>query len=231
MSLTCVSCYFHVTNKHGNKYFEWFKNTLSINCPYVFYTTKENIEFIKEFRKDLPTYYIVCEIKDFYTFKYKDNMITHPIHCPSIELNLIWNEKIFMLQNASKLNPFNSEWFKWMDSGICIYRDVKPPDAIFPNVNKLKDIPKNKFIYSSSNPFIQNMVSVKNYYHHISGTYLMHKEFIDYFTNIYAFYLEKLVDKNNIWTDQVILTHIYNDHPHFFHKLCDGYGSITAFLY
>ena len=234
MSLTCVSCYFPVTNKHGSNYFEWFKNTLSINCPYIFYTNKENVEFIQKFRQDLPTHYIICEIKDFYTFKYKDKMIIHPFHCPSVELNLIWNEKIFMMNNASNSNPFNSEWFQWIDSGICIYRNVKPPNSLFPNMNKLKDIPKNKFIYSSSNPFIKNMVSIKNYYHHIAGTsYLMHKDIINSFANIYAYYLDKLVeaDKNNIWTDQVILTHIYNDNPNIFHKLCDGYGNVTAFLY
>lgn len=74
--LTCVSSYFPVKNKYGNqKYTEWFKNTLSINCPYVFFTNKDNIELIKSFRKNLPAYYIECEIEDFYTYKYKDKMI------------------------------------------------------------------------------------------------------------------------------------------------------------
>ena len=63
MSLTCVSAYFPVKNKHDDKYIEWFKNTLSINCPYVFFTTKNNIELIERFRKDLPTYYIETEIR------------------------------------------------------------------------------------------------------------------------------------------------------------------------
>ena len=62
MSITCVSSYFPVKNKHSNKYLEWFKNSLAINCPYVFFTNKNNIELIKSFRKDLPTYYIECEI-------------------------------------------------------------------------------------------------------------------------------------------------------------------------
>ena len=41
--LTCVSSFYYVKNKHSNKYENWFKNTLNINCPYVFY--KNNFFF------------------------------------------------------------------------------------------------------------------------------------------------------------------------------------------
>ena len=43
--------------------------------------------------------------------------------------------------------------------------------------------------------------------------------------------MDKLVNKNNIWTDQLILTHIYKDNKHLFYKLCDGYGTIIEKLY
>ncbi len=45
-------------------------------------------------------------------------MKTDSTHCPSVELNLIWNEKIFMLQKAYKLNIYNSDYFMWIDVGI-----------------------------------------------------------------------------------------------------------------
>ena len=230
--LTCVSAYFHVKNKHADKYLDWFENTLSINCPYVFFTNIKSIDIIKKYRKGLPTYYIECDIEDFFTYKYRNKMITHQTHCPSIELNLIWNEKIFMIQKAYEINPFNSEWFQWIDAGICNYRDKKPPNISFPNINKLSLLPKNKFIYSSSCGYIKNLVTKTNYYHHISGTtYLIHKSLINTFVNIYQLYLENLVDKNNIWTDQLLLTHIYKDNPNLFFKLCDGYGVIVDYLF
>ena len=235
MSLTCVSCYYQVRNKHDVKYNNWFKNTLAINCPYVFFTNKDSIETIKSFRKDLPTYYIECDIEDFKTYNHKDKMITESTHCPSIELNLIWNEKIFMIQKAYELNPFNSDWFKWIDAGICIYRNSEPPNCLFPfNENKLNNLPKDKFIYSSSESEYYNndLVSITNYYHHISGTsYILHKECINKFVLLYITYLDKLIDKNNIWTDQVVLTHIYKENPDIFFKLTDGYGEITRYLY
>lgn len=236
MPLTCVSSFFLVKNKHNTKYLEWFKNTLAINCPYVFFTTKDNIDLIKSFRKNLPTYYIECEIEDFYTFKYKDRMVTHTLHCPSIELNLIWNEKIFMLQKASKINPFHSEWFNWIDAGICTYRDTPPPCKEYPNPSLIQLLPKDKFICTSSHGYNPASITKTNYEHHIAGTaYLLHQNFINKFVNIYNEFLENLVDINNIWTDQVILTHIYKNYPDLFFKMCDGsgerYGEVIRNLY
>jgi hypothetical protein len=229
-SLTCVSSYFPVKNKHDNNYLEWFKNTLFVNCPYVFFTDKENIELIKNFRINLPTYFIETKIEHFYTLQYRNKMIIDTYHCPSIELNLIWNEKIFMVQKAKEINPYNSNWFMWIDAGICIYRYDMPPKN-FPNKNILETLPINKFIYSSSSTYNELYTTKTNYYHHIAGTsYILEKTFIDSFVTIYKNYLE-LIDTNNIWTDQVILTHIYKDYPELFFKLSEGYGTITNIIF
>ncbi len=186
---------------------------------------------IKKYRKDLPTHYVICELPELHTYKYKDKFRTDPVHCPSAELNVIWNEKIYLMQKASEINPFHSEWFIWIDAGINIYRTEPPPDRAFPNESILRTLPKDKFIYSSSNPFDSSQVTATKYYHHISGTYVMHKSIIKKMADIYGKYMDKLVDKQNIWTDQVILTHIYKDHPELFYKLCDGYGEVIRYLY
>jgi len=227
--MTCVSGFWNVTNKHGNKYTTWFQHSLKINCPYVFFGDKESIEIIKPFRNSLPTFYVECTIKEFVTYKYKNRMVTHPFHCPSIELNLIWNEKIFLIQKALELNPFHSDFFCWVDAGICIYRDTPPPSLPFPS-DKVNTLPTDKFIYTSSNPYIETNVTT-NYYHHISGTYVLHKNIINTFAALYEQYLNTLVNTNNIWTDQVILTHIYKDHKNLFYKLGDGYGEIVNLLF
>jgi hypothetical protein len=232
--LTCVTCYFPTKNKHGNKFNEWFKNTLAIKCPYVFFVNKESVELVKKYRGYLPTLYIETELEEFFTYKYKDKILTDEIHCPSVELNLIWNEKIFMMQRAKELNPFKSAWFKWIDAGICTYRDVPPPRCLFPrNLSILHTLPKDKFIFSSTTPeFHPGLVKRTSYYHHVSaGSFLIHGNIIDEFTEVYKKYLEKLVDKNNIWTEQVLLTHILNDFPDKFHKLCYGYGEIVKYLF
>ena len=230
--MTCVSGFWNVTNKHENKYTEWFKNSLQINCPYVFFGNKETIEIVKKYRHHLPTFYVEYRIQDFITNKYKNKMLTHPIHCPSVELNMIWNEKIFLIQKALEINPFSSDFFFWVDAGICKYRMNPPPSISFPNINKLHTLPKDKFIYSSSNYYNELNVKTDMYYHHISGTsYIIHKNIIDKFVKIYENYLNTLINKDNIWTDQVILTHIFKDHKELFYNVCHGYGEIVDYMY
>ena len=223
---TIVSGYWVVKNKHNNKYDEWFEKTLRINCPYVFFGTKETIKMAKKYRRNLPTHYIRLELDDFETKKYKNDFIIDSIHAPSAELNMIWNEKIFLIQKAKNINPFNSEYFVWCDAGICIYRENPPPIEPIPLLSFTKD----KFIYTESNPMSNDDIRYSN--HHISGTFLIHKDFIDAFTDIYKSYQDKLIPrKDNIYTDQVIYTHIFRNRPELFLKVGTGYGKIIELLY
>jgi len=230
-NLTCVSGYWKVKNKHEESFDKWFPSTLKVNCPYVFFTDKETMPIIQKHRNGLPTYYIECNISDFETYKFKHMMLTDTIHCPSVELNLIWNEKIFLIKKAAEINPFTSDFFCWIDAGFCKFRKQLPPNTPFPDPEKLKYLPKDKFIYCSSLPYNEQLINVNNHYHHVSGTFILHKDIIHEFCKIYMNYLEKLLIHKNIWTDQVILTHIYKDNKHLFHKLCDGYGTIIKYLY
>ena len=235
--LTVVSGFWLVKNKYsnltGHNYLTWFTTSLRINCPYVFYGSKETIEIVKKYRVGLPTQYVECDIAEFTTNKYKGLMKTHSQHCPSIELNMIWNEKIFLIHKTAQSNPYNSTYFAWIDAGVCPYRTAGPPASKFPDMAKLMALPKDKFIFTSScEIFNRFMVDPRNYYHYIAGTaFLLHIDLVGQFTQLYKGYLDKLVSKNNIYTDQVILTYIYRDQPHLFHKLGHGYGQIVPLLF
>ena len=78
-------------------------------------------------------------------------MITNSIDCPSIELNLIWNEKIFMIQQAVNLNPFLNN-FMWINLCWNMRFSNNPPPSIYIYIyiNVLNKLPKDKFIYSST---------------------------------------------------------------------------------
>jgi len=236
LPLTLVSGFWLIPNKHDNKYFDWFERTLKINCPYVFFGNEESINIVKRYRDGLPTHYVLLEIKDFYTYKYYNEMQIHPVHCPSKELNMIWNEKIFLIQKAKELNVFGSEFYGWIDAGICIYRDQNcaPSKRPFPNVEKLMKMPKDRLIFASSDceTFMPHLANNFYYYHYISGsTYILHKSFVDTFLGIYKSYLDFYLPKKD-WknTDQVILTYIYAQTPELFFKLSDGYGNIIPLL-
>ena len=232
--LTIVSGFWKVKNKHDNKFENWFSKTLKINCPYVFFGNEETINIVKQHRQNLPTHYINCEISDFYTYKYINFIETHNVHCPSKELNLIWNEKLFLVKKAAELNVFNTDFFSWIDSGICTFRDSIPPEVPFPNVNKLLHLPKDKFIFTSSNLFYdKKLVNDNMYYHYISaGVFILHKDFIIKFVDVYKYFIDNLLPKKKwIYTEQVILTRMYYFYPELFCKIADGYGNIIPLLY
>ncbi len=232
MSLTIVSCYYDIPNKHSsNMFFKWFENTMQINCPYVIFTTQDLVPIIQRYRKGLSTYFIIYNIYEFYTYRYKDQITTHPKHCPSVLLNLIWNEKINMIHRAATLNVFNSDWFAWIDAGISTFRDKAPPPISIHNVPILSKLPTNKCIYTSSNPYNAKEVDRTNYYHHISGTFMFHKNAIPDFAYKYYWMLDSAIRYPNIWTEQVILTHLYKKFPEMFFRIGDGYGEILNILY
>ena len=235
MTTTIVTGYWKVKGKHSSDSFnEWFKNTLRINTPYVFFGNRESINIAKTIRHNLPTVYIPLEINDFYTQKYKKHIADHHIHVPSPEVCLIWLEKMFLIQKAKEMNPFNTEYFMWVDAGICLYRNEPCPEVFFPDVQKMMRLPKDKFIFTSSEePYQSFCVHENNYYHYISATaFAMHKDFVDGFTETYKTYLDKYINHYNwVNTEQKIFTHIYADSPELFHKLGEGYGQLLTFLY
>lgn len=164
------------------------------------------IELMRPFRKGLPTMFIERNIEDFVTNAFKEKILTHPVNCPSIDLGLLWNEKIFMVYDALKINPFKTQFFfAWIDAGVCVYRDVEPPSLPFQTTQFLD---ASRFNYTTSMPLNQCAPNFEN--HHISGTYVMPAKIAPLVASLY---FNKLKALDSIETDQVILTHLYLSNP------------------
>jgi hypothetical protein len=234
MTTTIVSGYWDVKGKHTSENFNsWFKNTLVFNNPYIFFGNSHSIEIVKKIRKDLPTFYCELTLDDFYTKKYKHFLAPHEIHNPSSEVCMIWLEKIFLTQRAKNLNPFNTDFFLWVDAGICSYRFEPPPPQPF-DKSKIKLLPTNKFIFcSTEEPFSPHFIHENHYYHYVSGAaFMLHISFIDAFVKEYISSLDRYINNYNwLHTEQKILTHMLQNTPQHFHKLGEGYGALLACLY
>lgn len=231
-TITCVSGFWNVKNKYSHNYNEWFKNTLAINAPYIFFSSNETKDFIKNsgFRKSFETHYIEKNINDFKTYNLNMKNETHNIHVPSKEIGLIWLEKINLLQESANINPFGTEWFAWIDSGICIYRDQAPPMDNFPNIKKLNLLAKDKLNYCTSEKDIpDNGIINWEYTHNISGNFIIHISLIPKIHKLFYDYLNKCISENNsfvCYSEQVILSRIFHDNPQLFNKISSGYGNI-----
>jgi hypothetical protein len=194
------------------------------------------IETIINNRHSYPTYYINKTIQDFKTYQLNMTNETHDIHCPSRELGFIWLEKINLVLEASCLNPYQSEWFCWIDAGICIYREEEPPTSKFPNPQNIHKLSKTKINYCSSEQVdYTTLETIKkwDYIHNISGTFVLHISIIPNICELFYEYLEKCRKEANTfvcYSDQCIWTHMFVDKPYLFNKVGDGYGSIIQEL-
>jgi hypothetical protein len=232
MSTTVVTGYWVIPNKYpSSKFLEWFSNTLRVNCPYIVFGDRESLEIIKKYREGLPTHYIEKQIKDFYTYKFRDTIQAHPEHCPTKELHMIWSEKIFLMDEAACINPFGSEWFAWLDAGISSYRTRQPSPLPWPDNNKLSTLPKDKFLFTTSDSPIFKEGTGRSYYHYISGTFMLHRDFLKIYKIIWKKKLDELlISPTWRYLDQVVHTIIYREHPDLFHCLGHGYGAIGPLL-
>jgi hypothetical protein len=117
-NITVVSGYWRVNNKYGGhiKYDEWFKNTLRINQRYYFFCDAEDIDYIKKFRGDFETNFIPYTLDSFHCSKFfsyppGDKKWLHPTHVPSMEVSLIWHEKIHLIKLAKDADNNNQTDF------------------------------------------------------------------------------------------------------------------------
>lgn len=130
MPVTIVSAFVLPVNgsKHSlEDYMSWmpffFK---SVSAPIVLFLAGYSEDIFREMRGDLPMQIIPVEsaldlpsedLNPRVAYTYEQWMLDKEksIHTP--ELYSIWNSKFGMLANVSRSNPFQSQYFLWVDAG------------------------------------------------------------------------------------------------------------------
>lgn len=126
---TIVTSYYKLgsRSKHSDsEYEDWIKNFLPrINSSLVIFTDQYSYSLMREHRKGLPTLIIIQDLwASSRMASYKDNYFSvqhgldpeKAIHYP--ELYAIWNSKSLMVKQVAEQNPFNSDFFFWVDIGV-----------------------------------------------------------------------------------------------------------------
>jgi hypothetical protein len=133
-NVTFVSALFDIDRVDGRKwdqYLKWFDVTLKLRVPMLLFITEDLQEFVDERRGDLPTktVHITLEEIPYYHLKepiqdildsddYKNN-ISDPdrIECKQAMYSVIQYSKFPWLDQAAKINPFDSDVYFWLDAG------------------------------------------------------------------------------------------------------------------
>ena len=130
--VTIVTAFYTIPSKHTTQeYKTWMKNLLLIRNNMVIFTDSKNHEFIQKLRSryngsnNIYTKIIVEDLskskigsfrnKAFWSSQIKLDLEIDAHH--SYQLYWIWNEKTNWLYRVSKINPFNSTFFAWIDIG------------------------------------------------------------------------------------------------------------------
>jgi len=240
-NITVVSGYWKVNNKHGHsKYDDWFKNSLKINQRCIFFCDESDIDYIKSFREDYETIFIPYPLSSFYSNQYADDAMVHSDHSPSLELSLIWHEKMHLMKMAKDYdieNGSSTDFYFWVDAGVAEYREKRMPSVRL-NLKDVHSLPHDKVCYSG----VQD-----NNYTKLDGTplenvivtgsiYIMHREIVDMVHDMYYSMLAECnavgpVNKHACGSDQYIFTELKDKYPDIFYKLSDGYAANVKKIY
>ncbi len=137
MNTTIVSGLWDIKrhNRSFDHYIEAFEKFLSIDQPMYLYVPEELEDFVWQYRSEENTVIKVCNLEDvknmYAPFWDKTQEIRTSEEwvkragwledSPQYRLeyyNPIVQSKMFMLNDASIFNPFNTEYFYWLDAGI-----------------------------------------------------------------------------------------------------------------
>lgn len=223
---TVVTCYFQIRSKHPiSHYMEWMKNMLEKKTPMVIFCDEASYSIILA-KRTYPTKIIVTTLEQFHSYKYIDTYranyeIDHEkFHSP--ELYLIWAEKIHFMKLALEMNPFQSDYFLWVDIGC--FRD--PFFLWWPSKHRIKEQNFSKLLVLCIDPFTEEEMQCTKEtlpsflkINRLGATIFgggkevllryhdLYYEMIEYFISIDRF----------IGKDQSILNSIYLLNPELFH--------------
>jgi hypothetical protein len=235
MSITFSSCFYIIKSKFDPSiYIQWMNNFISIvnNFNLVIYTDENSCKYINT--NDNPKIKIIIKpLEQFYNYKYKDywienhkkNSLLNDKTC--WELNMLWSEKIWFVNETIERKYFDTEFYGWCDIG---YFRNRPYDihtkklSNWANNEKIMKLDKNKIYYAcinNDNEYINKLLKLVNNKNQFGlptrqipstqisiagGFFIIHNDKIDWWVNTYKSKLE-LYLKNNylVKDDQIIL--------------------------
>lgn len=189
--LTLSTCFYVLKSKFPvEQYVRWINNLLAIVNDFnlVIYTEASSFNYIAHII-DLnnPCIKVVFKpLTEFKMYKYRDQWINNhdrnkiALHeYVSWELNMLWNEKVFFVEDTIKRSYFNTLYYGWCDIG---YFRNKPNNI---NTKELMHWPDYKKLLQQ--PFLSDII-------HYARVQKDDQIYNDELTHIRQHYAEKLLE-------------------------------------
>lgn len=207
-------------------YLKWFPETLSLSCNYVIYTEssvvpyipqKPNIKVIVTSPDQIPLYDKCGAIRSILNNPEYLQKIKNPnrVECVLPMYNIIQYSKFEWLKRTIKENPFDSEYFFWMDAGCSRFFGDLPKS--FPNSDKLP----SKFLIQGN--YNTNRIPIDENYKWMSDCVLVgtffggHHIYVTQVSDLTLKFLqEEMLNKNMVNNEQIALAYICKRNPSLF---------------
>ena len=248
MTTTIVTAFFDINRGEkgdGRKieeYLEWIKKTLLLNCNLYVVTEAKFVKFIKDNRpngfpliikedtlQNASYYKYLPQMKEILESDEYKNRIAYPnrVECKLPEYNIIQYSKFGWLERAIIENPFNTEYFFWMDIGISRFFDNMNLSKQFPSLN-------NNLILQSQDKFIiQQRHDLQKY--NIDENFIWKadnlfkggmfggskKVILKIGEEVEKVFNEKMLNKNNVNNEQLALALLWKEQMNLFSVVPD----------
>lgn len=262
--ITITTCLYDIRKREGSTsttitrlkdYLEWSRYTLSVRLPMVVYADEETIvEHVYKFRKELGLLEqtLIVRLPFEQTFFYKDleMLLFRMKHFPLTNMNqekdtplyvLLNNNKFDFLFRTMRMNPFQTDYFLWMDMGIqhcakATETEWNEVDSFwFPFMSQEKDKIHQLKIHNVSKP---RNVCWKDYfqtiYHHVAGgLFGGHRDCMYEYRQLFLDQWHRMLYQEEWWQlDEAIMTILTETHPQKFRFFYGDYdGIITNFIH
>lgn len=247
---TIVTMFYKIRDKEPNpngtkfsrsvdKYIELSKQFI-MKLPYnliVFTDDDEIINFINEERQQYAnkTYIINKPFENTYYYKYLDRLkelqkiftiINGHVEQETPMYIILNNNKFDFMEDAIKLNPFNSSHFIWMDFSI------NHTALDFYKIHEWIDLVPDKIKQLCINPYIENSDNkemFKYIYHHMAGGLFTgtSKNLLKY-CQLFKEKTEQIYNENWYQIDEAVMTMVQRENPDLFELYYGDYQGIVS---
>ena len=266
--VTIVTAFFDISRetkgdgRRLEEYMEWIKQTLKLNCYLYIVTEARFIDFMRSIRPaeyNHKTVFKADTLENAMFYKYLPSMreimesdeyrsrIMHPsrVECKLPEYNVIQYSKFGWLCDAIRENPFQSEYFFWMDIGISRFFENMELSREYPNPQALERLidSRNKGNETLDRFIIQKRWDLDTF--PIDDNFIWRsdnllkggmfggsKECIQRINkSIDLIFKTQMLDKGCVNNEQITLALLYKQHPEWFYLVDDNDKKPCKILY
>ena len=151
--ITLVTCLYQIeTNRHNfSDYLIWVDNLLQINKSIIFYVQPNLSNIIKSKRPQIfenKTILIEKNFSSLYSYlhylkQFKETyFIDKAVDKHTVDLYIIWSEKMNFLKESIEYNYFKTKYFFWVDAGLFRHKNMTKYINDWPSIQIIKKDPR-----------------------------------------------------------------------------------------